>query len=105
MWLSNNNIKNAGDSYLGNMIVKPLRASLASDTVKVSCIIACHVLEYIVHLINRDKRQQRSHKSMMAELGQVCVILLAIAKPTLGAFIFKHSNLRALPANALTCSL
>lgn len=58
---SNNNDDGSGDSYLGNMIVKPLRASLASDTVKVSCIIACHVLEDIVHLISRDKRQQGLH--------------------------------------------
>lgn len=71
---SNNNDNGPGDSYLGNMIVKPLRASLASDTVKVSRIIACHMLKDIMHLISRDKRQQRLDQSMMAELGQVCVV-------------------------------
>lgn len=55
---SNNNDNGSGGPYLSDMVVKPLRASLASDTVKVSCIIACHVLKHIVHLISRDKRQQ-----------------------------------------------
>ena len=59
--MSGNRVK----SYLGDVIVEPLSTLFPRDTTKVSCVIASHVFQHMVHSFRGNLRKQRLYDTLM----------------------------------------
>lgn len=58
--------------YLGNMIMKPLRAPFPVDVIEVAVVVAGHVLEHTEHSSGVNFREERPDKRLMYETRKIC---------------------------------
>lgn len=56
------------DSYLRDMVIKPLRAQLAVDIVEITVIISSHVLQHAEHSPRIDEGEQRADEAFMDQI-------------------------------------
>ncbi len=59
-------------AYLGNVIMKPLRAHFSRSASVVPIVVARHVLEHSVHSLRRHMREKRLDEPLMCQGRQVC---------------------------------
>lgn len=55
-------------SYLGDMVIKPLRAQFAVNIVKIAIIISSHVFKYAKHSPSINEGEKRSDKAFMNQI-------------------------------------
>jgi hypothetical protein len=85
-------------AYLGNVVVEPFRAQCSIRTSIIPVVVACHVLQDIMHSLRRDMREERFDEALMCQVGKVCN---SVNKSTDWTWVKRLSL--AFPAKVSTC--
>lgn len=52
-------------AHVDNVVMEPLSALFASDAAEVPSVVACHVLQNIMHFLSGNLRKKRHHEVLV----------------------------------------